>query len=55
MLKLTELFGEDSFDSPIHDPWEILIGSTKEHHCLAIQWSATRLESFTNLIPGSFN
>ena len=33
--KLTELFGENSFDSPIHDPWEILIGSTREHHCLS--------------------
>ena len=35
MPKLTELFGEDSLDSPIHDPWEILIGSTRENHCLS--------------------
>ena len=35
MPKLNELFGEDSFDSPMHNPWEILIGSSREHHCLS--------------------
>ena len=35
MPKLTELFGEKIFDSPIHDPCEHLIGSTGEHHCLS--------------------
>ena len=35
MPKLTDLFGEELFDSPIHDPWEILIWSTREHSSLS--------------------
>ena len=47
MPKLTELFGEDSFDSPIHNPWEILIGSTREHHCLlnGLQYAWSHLQN----------
>ena len=35
MPKLIEMFGKKSFDSPMCDPWDIVVGSTKEHRCLS--------------------